>query len=79
VDEITFRYALEFKSNYDINDILVILEPMMNSHIAANLLPCGASHSTRRHLQDDSGLVALDANPVDQVDTTGKERRFCSA
>ncbi|KAI2513502.1 hypothetical protein MHU86_976 [Fragilaria crotonensis] len=40
VDEISFRYAMEYESNYDITDLIAALEPMMNSHIAMVLLPC---------------------------------------
>ena len=71
MDEISFRYAVEYESNYDITELLAALEPMMNSHIAMILLPCDVSHFSRRHLTDDVGLVALDSNPVDKVDTTG--------
>lgn len=66
---------MEYESNYDITDLIAALEPMMNSHIAMVLLPCDVAQFSGRYLTDDVGLVALDSNPVDQVDTTG----FCGA
>lgn len=69
---------MEYESNYDITDLIAALEPMMNSHIAMVLLPCDVAQFSGRYLTDDVGLVALDSNPVDQVDTTGtKNARLC--
>ena len=76
MDLLSYRYVLEFEPEYDVDEVIASLEFDMNNYIASRLLPCAASTGdglTRRQLQEDVGLVALDSLPEDQVSTTGTE------